>query len=238
MSTALITTSLTHPIGFITAPLGTYGIIKSSEFGKQIGNVLVNAVDYLTDNVSYKLIDASKPVILKKGDIEIEFSPKEIKFVKSLVKSNQWIERETAIVYKQGSGILKQTNSMAKRTTRVAREFKETTQRASVVISDLKLIKSLDKAVLPTLTERLTRVGNINGGFAEHVPYINTREMQRPMPYMSHTYDHHGNQHAHINMCVDNKHGDVEWRIGFSYNCGGGHDGHNGSRHGGGCSLL
>lgn len=224
MSKALIISSPISPLPLANIVVGTTGLIKSDQIGKDFGKVAVELVDYLVDHVPSQFIDTSKSLTLQNDQTIIEFVPHELKFIKGLVKTNQDVNHVIQKLQTTSENIMDDMEVYRQRTQETQIHFNEKTNEVQIKLdSSARMIKTLDQ--LDLVHSKLPHIHA--EGLAEKIRYNYVEKAEQAQ-----RHNQNPNRSTTANVSYD---GD-DWKIGFTinYSCGGGY----GGRGGGGFSCV
>lgn len=206
MSEAVIAESVTNLTGIITGPIGCYTLIKSSDIGQSMGNLVVNMVNHFTDNLPEgHYLNPNQTITISNNVTAIAFEPPEVKMMSGLVNVNRSVNK---ISQKLTNDITKTIDKSSVTTNRYVDEvvnFNNETGEVSAKINNVHINNVITQSTLPYLT-KIHAVQNIN----------TDRLTQAPPPYIpSKIHDNSG--HYTAVRCDDG-----EWSIKFCVNVGGG----------------
>lgn len=77
----------------INRNIGNINVIDSTRLGQSYKNVVNNIVDFLGNNIPHNFIDTTQPLTIRNNNMQIDFAPKEVKFISNLVGINQMVTR-------------------------------------------------------------------------------------------------------------------------------------------------
>ena len=181
MSTALIIGSPTTPIPTITLSAGIAGLMKSDQIGCSFGDLTIQIVDYLIDNITreeLRAIDTTQSVTISNNQgSKLVFKPSEVKLITSLVDVNQRIRDTcTTAITKYEATEQNIKANLTELSSNIIR-FEQQTRLIELDIHDIKTNGILDK--LNTnyirLNNQASEHNSRNTGTHASVEYSNTK---------------------------------------------------------------
>ena len=163
------------PVGLITAPIGVYTYLNTSEIGKSFGNIAVKMVDYLIDHMpSDMLINSDKPVIVKYKEKSIVLQKDDISLVNNLIMVNRTTNKMINEISSLTNNVKNKINEHTTEYQKSVQEFDAKTKELIIKLDDTYLDNLLEQKFSQILT-------------------INTDVIQRPIPKYTHPVLEAGN---------------------------------------------